>query len=69
MNTTRTLATLTLVLALMGAAWAANVREVGSLSDDYQATLTVYAAWVGLLQVGAIVRDGRQYRTGSGGAA
>lgn len=30
---------------------------------------SVYAAWVGLLQTGAIVRDGRQYRTRDGGAA
>lgn len=30
---------------------------------------SVYAAWVGLLQMGAIVRDGRHYRTQNGGAA
>jgi hypothetical protein len=29
----------------------------------------VYAAWVGLLQTGDIVRDGRQYRARNGGAA
>lgn len=56
MNATRrALATLVLVLTLMGAAWGATVREVGSLGDDYQATLTVYRVDNG--QVGISVLD------------
>lgn len=30
---------------------------------------SVCAAWVGLLQMGAIIHDGRQYRARNGGAA
>ena len=30
---------------------------------------SVYAAWVGLLQMGAIIHDGRQYRVQNGGEA
>jgi hypothetical protein len=30
---------------------------------------SVYAAWVGLLQTGSIIREGRQYRSRDGGAA
>ena len=30
---------------------------------------SVYAAWVGLLQTGRIIREGRQYRVKNGGAA
>lgn len=44
-------ATVALVLALVGNAYAeADVREVGSLGDDYRATLTIYRASTG--QVG-----------------